>query len=512
MDTKKLDNSAAKEEDRWQDVLEGGSTIATNQEPDPADSRGSQPAGVPCAGLECEMNATDQCLRNPGEAEGKSSSTDDGPQSNSAVCGDFEEPMCSEDDNTTERKDVKLHGQVSGLVSCSTPQACTEQTDEHERGDLNKNAQAAEKVVENNLTVGGEPNSNSETRQGEQRKQSAETCEDTCDIKNQDRLQTLVAVEQGRHEETERLLQTPPEAEMVEPPVSTAYSGVHVDSNSSKRDGEVLGPENAPENELAVVSADTSGASVYSQSLYEKSTESNGALHRVAVADTNKFPLSSEENIQRLNAGTNQQSVSSEATSPQDGPGTPCTAPLETSKKGFSVSNCQEPEETPRKSTVGNDPPTAQATETESDGVGTLLTPSGPTSKERAGKANSGPSSGSDSHDPAADLRLAAALRIACKALPWQHILDIVTPNVTSLHLMRSLPSGESSLGVVINKLANLSQLDLSGNQLGPQGFRVICLAVASNATLKSLNLANNLADTDSSVSHTIDSSKSTFS
>lgn len=72
---------------------------------------------------------------------------------------------------------------------------------------------------------------------------------------------------------------------------------------------------------------------------------------------------------------------------------------------------------------------------------------------------------------------------------------------VKSVQLMRSLSPGVVTVAELIQKLVHLTELDLSGNLIGPQGFRVICLALRRNATLKSLNLANNLADTDSSVS-----------
>ena len=100
-----------------------------------------------------------------------------------------------------------------------------------------------------------------------------------------------------------------------------------------------------------------------------------------------------------------------------------------------------------------------------------------------------------------AENRLILALRLSCKLSPGKLVKDLDTASVMSLHLMRSLSPGEVSVTKLLQKLPNLSELDLSGNLLGPQGFRVVCLALCSNKTLTTLNLANNLADTDSSVS-----------
>ena len=97
--------------------------------------------------------------------------------------------------------------------------------------------------------------------------------------------------------------------------------------------------------------------------------------------------------------------------------------------------------------------------------------------------------------------RLVTALRLSCKLSPGNPVEDLDTSGVMSLHLMRSLSPGKVSAAELVKKLDNLTELDLSGNLLGPQGFRVICLALSRNATLRKLNLANNLADTDSSVS-----------
>ena len=105
------------------------------------------------------------------------------------------------------------------------------------------------------------------------------------------------------------------------------------------------------------------------------------------------------------------------------------------------------------------------------------------------------------SRDIDAENRLITALRLSCKLSPGHLVRDLDVKGVTSVHLLRSLSPGVLTVAELVHKLVYLTDLDLSGNLLGPQGFRVICLALRRNTTLKCLNLANNLADTDSSVS-----------
>ena len=105
------------------------------------------------------------------------------------------------------------------------------------------------------------------------------------------------------------------------------------------------------------------------------------------------------------------------------------------------------------------------------------------------------------SRDIVAENRLLTALWLSCKLSPGHLVKDLDVKGVTSVHLMRSLSPGLVTVAELVQKLVHLTELDLSGNLLGPQGFRVICLAFRRNETLKCLNLANNLADTDSSVS-----------
>ena len=105
------------------------------------------------------------------------------------------------------------------------------------------------------------------------------------------------------------------------------------------------------------------------------------------------------------------------------------------------------------------------------------------------------------SRDIDAENRLITALRLSCKLSPGHLVRDLAVKGVMSIHLLRSLSPGVVTVAELVCKLVYLTELDLSGNLLGPQGFRVICLALRRNTTLKCLNLANNLADTDSSVS-----------
>ena len=105
------------------------------------------------------------------------------------------------------------------------------------------------------------------------------------------------------------------------------------------------------------------------------------------------------------------------------------------------------------------------------------------------------------SRDINSENKLIKALRFSCKLSSGHLFEGFDIKGVMSIHLMRSLSPGVVTVAELVRKLVLLTELDLSGNLLGPQGFRVICLALRRNTTLKCLNLANNLADTDSSVS-----------
>ncbi|XP_052705898.1 uncharacterized protein LOC128181513 isoform X2 [Crassostrea angulata] len=89
------------------------------------------------------------------------------------------------------------------------------------------------------------------------------------------------------------------------------------------------------------------------------------------------------------------------------------------------------------------------------------------------------------------------AISSACQLIKSQSLMKLVTQNVTSLCLQRALPMG-ISLYELLQKMTNLQDLDLSHNDIGPQGFRSICLAMCTNTSILCLNLSDSKTDTDS--------------
>eukprot|EP00105_Crassostrea_gigas_P008906 XP_011423634.1 PREDICTED: leucine-rich repeat-containing protein 74A-like [Crassostrea gigas] len=89
------------------------------------------------------------------------------------------------------------------------------------------------------------------------------------------------------------------------------------------------------------------------------------------------------------------------------------------------------------------------------------------------------------------------AISSACQLIKSQSLMKLVTKNVTSLCLQRALPMG-ISLYELLQKMTNLQDLDLSHNDIGPQGFRSICLAMCTNTSILCLNLSDSKTDTDS--------------
>ncbi|ESP02588.1 hypothetical protein LOTGIDRAFT_171908 [Lottia gigantea] len=77
------------------------------------------------------------------------------------------------------------------------------------------------------------------------------------------------------------------------------------------------------------------------------------------------------------------------------------------------------------------------------------------------------------------------------------NLYKLANGKVSQLHLHQSLPS-TINLTKLLNNLTNLKVLDLSHNNMGPQAFRAVCLAMSNNMTIISLNLSDNRADTDS--------------
>ena len=100
--------------------------------------------------------------------------------------------------------------------------------------------------------------------------------------------------------------------------------------------------------------------------------------------------------------------------------------------------------------------------------------------------------------DTNAESLLSSALRFACRRLPPEDIPNLALPGITAVHLCRAITG--LNLRHLLGMLVSLTELDLSGNEMGPQAFRVVVLGIRRNTTLKSLNLANNGGDTDSSV------------
>ncbi|OWF49630.1 uncharacterized protein LOC110451468 [Mizuhopecten yessoensis] len=91
------------------------------------------------------------------------------------------------------------------------------------------------------------------------------------------------------------------------------------------------------------------------------------------------------------------------------------------------------------------------------------------------------------------------ALSSACLLIKPDSLLkNLNVQNVTKLLLQRSLPSN-FKLHDLLTKLTHVQELDLSYNNMGPQAFRSVCLAMCNNTTILSLNLSDNKTDTDTS-------------
>ncbi|XP_046575861.1 uncharacterized protein LOC124283880 [Haliotis rubra] len=99
--------------------------------------------------------------------------------------------------------------------------------------------------------------------------------------------------------------------------------------------------------------------------------------------------------------------------------------------------------------------------------------------------------------EPESQRRFDKTLGSCCLLVNPNSVVNAVDKNVTRLQLHNGLPH-TYSVYHLLKKLENLQVLDLSGNNLGPQGFRSVCLAMCSNTSVVSLNLADNRSDTDS--------------
>ncbi|VDH90227.1 Hypothetical predicted protein, partial [Mytilus galloprovincialis] len=89
------------------------------------------------------------------------------------------------------------------------------------------------------------------------------------------------------------------------------------------------------------------------------------------------------------------------------------------------------------------------------------------------------------------------ALGCACVLVKPESLMKKVTKNITKLQMFRALPMNYNFYDF-LSKLSNLQEIDISNNNIGPHSFRSICLAMCNNVTVSSLNIADNMADTDS--------------
>ncbi|KAK3094982.1 hypothetical protein FSP39_008700 [Pinctada imbricata] len=99
--------------------------------------------------------------------------------------------------------------------------------------------------------------------------------------------------------------------------------------------------------------------------------------------------------------------------------------------------------------------------------------------------------------DPEDQRRFDDAVSAACLLIKPESLLKCITKNVTKLELRRALPRNIDLYGI-LSKLTMIQEIDISNNNIGPEGFRSVCMAMCSNINILSLNLADNKADTDS--------------
>lgn len=102
--------------------------------------------------------------------------------------------------------------------------------------------------------------------------------------------------------------------------------------------------------------------------------------------------------------------------------------------------------------------------------------------------------------EPEGQRQFDTILRTTNALVSEDSLLKSANKNVTRLAMRRTLPD-HISLTSLLAKLENLQVLDLSGNNLGPQGIRALCLALPPDSQLVSLNIADNKTDTDTAES-----------
>ncbi|XP_077996942.1 uncharacterized protein LOC144450225 [Glandiceps talaboti] len=90
------------------------------------------------------------------------------------------------------------------------------------------------------------------------------------------------------------------------------------------------------------------------------------------------------------------------------------------------------------------------------------------------------------------------AMRAMCGLVNTDQLYAYCKPGVYSLHLERIPLNPDFSMTTLVSRMENITELDVSGNRLGPQGFRAVILSLVYNHTISTLNISNNQADTDS--------------
>eukprot|EP00057_Strongylocentrotus_purpuratus_P035594 XP_800128.3 PREDICTED: uncharacterized protein LOC581313 [Strongylocentrotus purpuratus] len=103
--------------------------------------------------------------------------------------------------------------------------------------------------------------------------------------------------------------------------------------------------------------------------------------------------------------------------------------------------------------------------------------------------------------DPKAQESFNRAIRAFCPLVDPKLVLDLVASGIRSLHLDHAPLQADSSFTELLTKLTEVEELDLDKNEMGPQAFRVIMMALSANTSIKSAVLSNNKTDTDTAES-----------